>query len=127
MATILIIDDDPVFADMAKQPLERAAHTVHVHIGPFGATVAAKNPALDLIILDIFMPALQGPDLLELIRQRMPGSLPRVVFCSSMDETPLWELATRHQVDGYISKSADRDNFLKAIDQVLAQRPHPAR
>jgi DNA-binding NarL/FixJ family response regulator len=88
--------------------------------------VAAKNPALDLIILDIFMPALQGPDLLELIRQRMPGSLPRVLFCSSMDETPLWELAARHQVDGCISKSANREAFLKAIDNVLAQRAHRA-
>src|SRR3982751_519599 len=127
MATILIIDDDPVFADMAKQRLERASHAVVVHIGPFGATVAAKNPALDLVLLGIFMPALQGPDLLELIRQRMPGSLPRVVFCSSMDETPLSELAKRHQVDGYIPKSAQRDEFMKAIHDVLGRRDSRAR
>ena len=43
MATILIIDDDPVFADMAKQRLERATHTVHVHVGPFGEGPAHRR------------------------------------------------------------------------------------
>jgi len=123
VASILIIDDDPVFSDMAKQRLERASHEVSVHIGPFGATVAARKPGLDLILIDVFMPALQGPDLVELIRQRNPGLRPKIMFCSSMDEGPLRELALRHLVEGCVPKSADRTQFVTAVEHVLERRP----
>jgi two-component system response regulator MprA len=119
LARILLIDDDAVYSDMAKQRLERAGHEVTVHLGPFGATAAAKRPQFDLIILDVFMPALQGPDLIELIRQSKPKVRPKMMFCSSMDEDPLRELAVRHQADGYVSKSASRHDFLSAVEAVL--------
>jgi DNA-binding NarL/FixJ family response regulator len=119
LARILLIDDDPVYSDMAKQRLERAGHEVGVHLGPFGATAAAKRPGLDLIILDVFMPALQGPDLIELIHQTKPRVRAKIMFCSSMDEEALRDLAIRHQADGYISKSAARTDFLTAVGDVL--------
>lgn len=122
MARILLIDDDPVYSDMAKQRLERAGHEVTVHLGPFGATAAAKRPGIDLIILDVFMPALQGPDLIELIHQTRPRVRAKIMFCSSMDEGPLRDLAFRHDAEGYISKSAERNDFLSAVTAVL-QRP----
>jgi DNA-binding NarL/FixJ family response regulator len=131
LARILIIDDDPVYSDLAKQRLERAGHDVEVHLGPFGATVAARKPGLDLIVLDVFMPALEGPDLLELMRQNNPRGMVKVIFCSSMDDGPLRELATRHQADGSVSKSSGRDEFLKAVQAVLeraeTQRKHSRR
>jgi len=121
MANILIIDDDPVYADMAKQRLERAGHTVTLHLGPFGATVAAASDGLDLLILDVFMPALSGPDLLTIIRKNAKrGKRCRVLFCSSMDPFPLSLLATEHGAD-HIAKSADRAQFLAAVEHALGR------
>jgi CheY-like chemotaxis protein len=80
MANILIVDDDPVYSDMTKQRLERAGHRVTVHVGPFGATAAARKPDIDLVILDVFMPGLSGPDLLTLIRQNRAESGARGVL-----------------------------------------------
>lgn len=118
MSKILIIDDDPVFSDMTKQRLERAGHEVEVHLGPFGATVAAGDAALELILLDVFMPGLSGPDLLEVMR-RSARCRASVVLCSSMDPGPLKELADEHRAAGYISKSVDRAEFIGAIERVL--------
>jgi DNA-binding NtrC family response regulator len=118
MSNILIIDDDPVFSDMTMQRLERAGHRVAIHLGPFGATVAAGDVTLHLILLDVFMPGLSGPDLLDIMR-RSARCRALVVLCSSMDPGPLKELAEEHRAAGYISKSADRAEFIDTIERVL--------
>jgi DNA-binding NarL/FixJ family response regulator len=124
MANILIIDDDPVFSDMTKQRLERAGHQVALHVGPFGATAVACDPSLDLIIIDVFMPGLSGPDLLGVMRKNARVRA-RVIFCSSMDDGPLKQLAAERGAVGHISKSAPRAEFVEAVGRVLASRAAP--
>jgi CheY-like chemotaxis protein len=124
MGRILIIDDDPVFSDVAKQRLERAGHQVTVHLGPFGATAAAGDSALELILLDVFMPALSGPDLLEVMR-RSVRCRACVVLCSSMDPGPLKQLAEEHHAAGYVSKSAERAEFIDVIRRALERGKDP--
>jgi len=120
MANILIIDDDPVFSDMTKQRLERAGHHVALHIGPFGATAVACDPSLDLIIIDVFMPGLSGPDVLGVMRKNARVRAP-VIFCSSMDDAPLRQLAKEHGAIGHISKSTERAEFVETVGRVLAR------
>ena len=124
MANILIIDDDPVFANMLEQRLSRAGHFVSVHVGPFGSTLAARRPGLDMIVLDVFMPGLDGPALLDLIRKDGGASRLKVVFCSSMDPEALRELARRHQASGFIPKSAERAQVIERLEALL---PRPLR
>jgi DNA-binding response OmpR family regulator len=119
MGKILIIDDDPIYSDMLKERLLREGHQVTVHLGPFGGTAAAAQPDLDLIILDVFMPGLDGPDLLALMRKRRTTTRAKVIFMSSMDAEPLRELAVRHQADGSLPKSAARAEVLDYVAAVL--------
>jgi DNA-binding NarL/FixJ family response regulator len=123
MANILIIDDDDVYAGMLEQRLLRAGHQVSVHVGPFGSTAAARKPGLDLVVLDVFMPGLDGPTLLEVMRRDNSAPRPRVVFCSSMDPEALGALASRHQASGYFPKSAARQQVIESIEAAL-QKPH---
>jgi DNA-binding response OmpR family regulator len=119
MGKILIIDDDPIYSDMLKERLLREGHQATVHLGPFGGTAAAAQSELDLIILDVFMPGLDGPDLLALMRKRRTTTRPKVIFMSSMDAEPLRELAARHQADGSLPKSAGRAEVLDYVAAVL--------
>jgi DNA-binding response OmpR family regulator len=125
MANILIIDDDLVFAEMIEQRLIRAGHQASVHLGPFGGTIAARRAGLDLIILDVFMPGLDGASLLDLMRRDGTLQRRRVIFCSSMDAELLRSLAVRHQADGWIPKGAGRQQLLNYVEQVL-QRSNTA-
>ncbi len=127
MASILIVDDDPVYSEMTKQRLERAGHRVIVHSGPFGASAAARRADIDLVILDVFMPGLSGPDLLAVMRQRSESKA-LVIFCSSMDPQPLAKLAAEHGADGWIPKSAPRNDIVQYIasqlvPEMLKKRP----
>src|SRR5689334_19497839 len=106
---------------MTQQRLERAGHLVSLHIGPFGATKAASQLGIDLILLDVFMPGLSGPQLLEVMRQNKAVSHTKVVFCSSMDPGPLKALAEEHEADGFVPKSADRKELLTVVERVLSQ------
>jgi CheY-like chemotaxis protein len=90
-------------------------------LGPFGGTAAAAQPDLELIILDMFMPGLDGPDLLALMRKRKNANSAKVMFMSSMDSEPLRELATRHQADGWLPKSASRAELLRYVASLLAE------
>jgi DNA-binding response OmpR family regulator len=119
LANILIIDDDPVYSGMLQQRLERAKHQVSVHLGPFGGTLAARKPGIDLVILDVFMPGLDGPALLDLMRRDGLSSRPKVIFCSSMDVEQLKALALRHHAHGWVSKAAARQQLLDCLDRVL--------
>jgi len=121
MASILIIDDDPVYSDMMQQRLARAGHEVSVLVGPFGGTLAARKTGLDLIILDVFMPGLDGPALLDLINKD-PARRPKVILCSSMDAKPLEVLAKEHHADGSLPKASARRDLLEYVEQVLARR-----
>ena len=119
MASILIIDDDTNYASMMQQRLERAGHLVSVHIGPFGASKAVTQLGIELVLLDVFMPGLSGPQLLEVMRQNRALGRAKVVFCSSMDPGPLRALADEHQADGFIPKAAERHELLAVVSQVL--------
>jgi CheY-like chemotaxis protein len=121
MASIFIIDDDPVYTDMSRQRLERAGHKVSVHLGPFGATAAVSDKLFDLIVMDVFMPGLSGPDLLGIIRRTSPALRTRILLCSSMDPGPLARIADERGADGSITKAAGRVEFLRAVSQVLEE------
>jgi two-component system, OmpR family, response regulator len=127
MAYILIIDDDAIYGNMLEQRLVRAGHHATLHMGPFGATIAARKGPCDLIILDVFMPGLDGGSLLDLMKK--DGAIrPKVIFCSSMDSGPLQEFAQRHHADGSIPKSAGRQQLVDYVEHILERNHiHDAR
>jgi DNA-binding response OmpR family regulator len=124
MAHILIIDDDAIYGNMLEQRLTRAGHHASLHLGPFGATIAARKGPCDLIILDVFMPGLDGGSLLDLMKK--DGAIrPKVIFCSSMDSGPLRAFAQQHHADGSVPKSSDRKQLIEYVEHILERNHIP--
>ena len=63
MPRILIIDDDPVYGELTKQRLEILGYEVTFHEGSYGALNEVLKGEHDIVILDVFMPGLDGPKL----------------------------------------------------------------
>ena len=80
MRTILVVDDEPAITGLVEQILTRrdfrvlAAHSSDV------ACELATRERVDLIVSDVHMPGLSGPDLLAFLRGR--GITVPVVFIS---------------------------------------------
>ena len=73
--TVLVVEDDDGIRAVIKRILERAGHRVMEATNGAEALriCEASGDAIDLVLSDIAMPEMQGPDLARRIRERHPG------------------------------------------------------
>ncbi|HLM76443.1 MAG TPA: response regulator [Polyangiaceae bacterium] len=119
MATILIVDDDPSFGAMLRQRLMRTGHRVDFQQGAFG-TLNKLKQGYDLLIIDVYMPALDGTRLIQEIRRSPDLGGLRIILASSMDEAPLAALAKQHGADSYLWKAAPSVEIVATVGAVLS-------
>jgi len=78
--TILIVDDEPSVLAIVEIILNRAGYRVLTSLDPRRALEHCETPGLhvDLLLTDVVMPALDGPQLAGLFRQKSPRT--KVLF-----------------------------------------------
>jgi two-component system, cell cycle sensor histidine kinase and response regulator CckA len=74
-ATILVVDDEPGVRRLVVRILERAGMLVLVaDSGPQAIEMfAGHSHAIDLLLTDVMMPGMTGPELAQQLAQRRPG------------------------------------------------------
>jgi DNA-binding response OmpR family regulator len=65
---ILIIEDDPEMINLARLFLERAGYEVLSAVGGEVGLEVLRNEPVDLVLLDIMMPDMDGWDVLKAVR-----------------------------------------------------------
>jgi CheY-like chemotaxis protein len=85
---ILVIDDDEVVLVAIADLLEDAGFQVHTQASPIGATQTIAREQIDLVVIDLNMPAMQGDTVIRLFRSwdRM-RTLPVIVISSADPST----------------------------------------
>jgi DNA-binding response OmpR family regulator len=117
---ILIVEDDPDVANLAKRWLEEKGYGVqHVTDGPSAVEFLKNDPLPTLVLLDIMLPKMDGFEVLRRIRTdtRMK-TLPVVMvtsFSRDRDEARAREIG----VSDYIVKPLMRFDFMKRIEHIL--------
>jgi CheY-like chemotaxis protein len=79
VAKILIVDDDPAVRATIRLLLERAGHSVVVAGDGRKGLAMFETGDVDLLLLDIFMPGMDGIETMRSVHQRRP-QLPIVVI-----------------------------------------------
>ena len=72
-AKVLVVDDDPIVLRAVSEILTREGYTVVGVDDAVEGLTAARDPSIDVCILDIKMPHLSGMDLLKAIKHERPG------------------------------------------------------
>ena len=72
MANILIVDDDTAVQSTIRIVLERAGHAVVVAGDGRKGLAIFEAGNFDLLVLDIFMPGMDGLETMKLIHQQQP-------------------------------------------------------
>lgn len=104
--TVLVIDDEKELSDLLKDGLEMSGvSTLQAFNGEEGLRVALEKKPY-LILLDMYMPVMNGIDFLkELRKDEEYGSKARVIVLSNMpDKEKIDETANLKAID-YIVKS----------------------
>ena len=121
MAKILFIDDDVLFGDLTRQRLEKGGHDITYRNSAFGALLPLQKGEFDLLLLDVNMPGLSGKSFLKIVKDKAISML-KIVLYSAMDFDALRRLAIEQNADGYLTKSATKEQLLQKIEFVLSKR-----
>jgi CheY-like chemotaxis protein len=68
MATVLVIDDDADTRDLTARYLKRAGHATVEAANGWEALIALDQQPIDLILLDVMMPGMDGKTFLQILR-----------------------------------------------------------
>ena len=75
--TILLIEDDDGVREIARRVLTRAGYTViEARYGSEALDLAADHPHIDLVLSDVVMPGLSGPEVVLRLRATRPEIVP---------------------------------------------------
>ncbi len=115
---VLVVDDDPVALKLVKSHLDSTYKVNCVKSGMLALKFLEKQK-VDVILLDCFMPEMNGPQTLQLIRN-MPG-LKRtpVIFLTGNSERNMVMNAINLHPAGFLVKPVKKDELLNKIDDVL--------
>ena len=114
--TIALVDDDQNILTSVSMALEAEGFTVHTYGDGAEALDGLGRKPVDLAILDIKMPRLDGMELLKRLRQK--GDLP-VIFLTSKDDEIDEMLGLRMGADDYIKKPFSQRLLIERIRAVL--------
>jgi CheY-like chemotaxis protein len=79
VASILVIDDDRAVLGTVKLLLERAAHAVEAVDNSRAGLRLLESQGFDLLVVDIFMPGMDGFETMRLVHQSWP-EMPVIVM-----------------------------------------------
>jgi DNA-binding response OmpR family regulator len=123
MSRILVVDDDRVTRHVLNRVLTDAGFETSVAEDGVEALDALGNQRFDLLLLDVWMPRMNGLDVLAKLRTR--NDRPRVVVMTS-DDTPETMLsAVRDQAFMYLHKPIAPPALLEKVRAAL-KAPEPA-
>lgn len=106
---MLVVDDEPLITDMVGKFLKKRGYTVTTATRGRDALdlVAAKAP--DLIVLDLYLPDLNGLDVMqELRRNRYPG---RIVILTAGQEEDMLQQALQLDAIDIVTKPVDLERL----------------
>ena len=115
---ILIVDDDPSYAKMIREWIKDKYHTDIVTAGMQAITFLLKHK-VDLILLDYEMPVVDGPQVLQMLRQEPSTEHIPVFFLTGVGTKEAVNRVMALRPDGYILKSTSRDKLLKYLEEKL--------
>ena len=117
MNRILIVDDDRTTVYVLQSLLNGAGYSTRVAMDGVEALKALSDEPVDLLLLDVWMPRMNGLELLTKLRSRRQK--PRVVVMTS-DDTPETLLhAVREQAFKYVPKPVQSDVLLSTVRDAL--------
>ncbi|SIQ26264.1 response regulator [Marinobacterium stanieri] len=120
MYKILIADDHPLFREAITNVIETGfpeAETLETEDLETALSLAQTHDDLDLVLLDLNMPGMNGLNGLISLRNEAP-TIPVVIVSAEDDKQIVLQAITCGAV-GFISKSSPRAQMTEALEQIL--------
>jgi two-component system, chemotaxis family, chemotaxis protein CheY len=119
MKTCLIVDDSRVVRKVASRIIEKIGgfEISEAEDGEKAAEYCTKQKP-DLILLDWYMPIMNGLEFLQKLRAMPDGDKPVVIFCTTENEIGHIQQAIMAGANEYIMKPFDEEILTGKLSQV---------
>ncbi len=118
MPTVLVVDDEANLCELYRQELEYAGYEVVTAESGARALTAVAEHAIDVVVLDIAMPGMDGIETLAKILA-VDNQLPVILntgYASYQDDFMTWA------AEAYVVKSSDPSNLTQRVGEALTKR-----
>ncbi len=118
-ATILLVEDNAMVLEMVRDLLEMQGHQVLCTTEPEAALELARSnvAAIDLLISDVVMPKMNGPELYEQLSGIIPGL--KVLFMSGYADNLSVQDGFLEEGGNYIAKPFTSEALLDQVARML--------
>jgi len=118
--TVLVADDNEVAQRLCRRVLEKAGHKVlTASDGVEAVTLALANP-LDMILMDVAMPGMDGLEAMRQIKAQKPGMA--IVIASAHSMASDRERFLAAGADDVLSKPFRLTDLTAVVDRLTANR-----
>ena len=124
MSRILVVDDDPTTRLLVTNVLNTAGFTTSEASDGVQALKSLRANTFDLLLLDVWMPRMNGLELLAKLRTRK--ARPRVIVMTSYDAPETLLKAVREKAFQYVHKPVNAETLLQMVRAVLDAPEAPA-
>lgn len=114
--SVLVVDDEKALRDFVRRNLEVRGYQVHTAANGLEALAIFNTTNLDLVILDLMMPQMDG---LETIRRIRSNSLIPIIILSALGEETDKVRALNLGADDYLTKPFGLQELLARVQAVL--------
>jgi len=122
--TILVVEDDKDINEVVSEYMKDAGYIV-ISCGSGSAAQSALNQkeAIDLFILDIMLPGINGLELLKMIRTMEVHKEKPVLMLTALDDEATQILSFDELADDYVVKPFSPRVLVKRVEKLLRNQP----
>ena len=116
--TIMVVDDEGVIVDVVEKILQSKGYNVITALSGRECLEALKTKPVDLILLDIMMPEMDGWDVCENIKSNKKTEKIPIIFLTAKADPISRSMGVLASQD-YISKPFDVKDLLSRVNKVI--------
>ncbi len=116
MSRVLIVDDDPNFLDALVETVNSLGYLASGKPDCESALVALRNETISVVMTDVSMPAMNGFDLLKVLKRQYP-ELPVVIMTGHNLSEPAAAMI-RESADEYLTKPFRQEDISKVLTRL---------
>jgi len=117
---LLVIDDDSGIVEYLLEMLASKGYSVSGETDPQQVLRRLENESFDLLISDVEMPGLRGPDLMRTVHAKKPGQL--VLLMTAFGSIELGVHSVQAGACGFVIKPFSLEDLTTAIDRAFRDR-----
>lgn len=114
--SILLIDDEPMIQNVGRRMLEKLGYQVIVAVGGAEGLVSYRDNSVDIVILDMIMPGMSGPEVYRELQKINPNV--NIILASGYSMESQAEELMNMGCAGYLQKPFTLAELSQAISSI---------